>query len=51
VDLANETVRKRKTFLEACQPVVERHDIVGDLGHVVDGNAGGLVDLEQQKVR
>ena len=51
VDLPQQPVREREAAAQPLQAVFERGDVVGDLEHVVEGDAGRFVDLEQQQVR
>lgn len=51
VNLAEQPVRQREPLPQARQPVLESSDVVGNLDHVVERDAGGFVELEEQEVR
>jgi hypothetical protein len=51
VDLPNETVGQRETTSESTEAVLERRNVVRDLGHVIDGDTGRLIELEEEEIQ
>ena len=50
VNLSNQAQRKRKALAHAFQTVIKRGDVVGDVLHIFDGNAGDFLVFEKQEV-
>jgi len=50
VDFADEPVGKRKTLLQALEAMIEGGDVVGNFRHVLDRNARGFVQFEEEKI-
>src|SRR5688572_1688484 len=51
VDLADQPARQGKASAQTLEAMVERPDIVRDLDHVLQGNAGRLLQLEEEEIR
>jgi hypothetical protein len=51
VDLSNQAIRKWEPVAQSSETVVERGDVVGDLGYVVQRHARRFIQLEEEQIR
>ena len=49
--LTDQSVREREPLPKPRHAMLQSQDIVGDLDHVVEGSAGGVIEFKEQEVR
>ena len=50
MDLAQQAVGQREAFPQAAQATLKRSYVVRDFDHIIEGDTGRLLQLEEQQV-